>query len=94
MKVKDIQAIIPPSARIRIRKSEKEVLHIAFNTLIPPEYEDREVQQLIFATDVCHKDYINKGLRPPMEPGLPASLSIRDLDYRIYYGIYILGDQA
>lgn len=41
MKVKDIQAIIPPSARIRIRKSEKEVLHIAFNTLIPPEYEDR-----------------------------------------------------
>lgn len=93
MKVKDIQAIIPPSARIRIKKSEKEVLHIAFNTILPPEYEDREALKLVFANDVCHKDYIKRGLLPPMEPDLPASFSAKDLEYRSYYDIYIQGDQ-
>ncbi len=93
MKVKDIQAIIPPSARIRIKKSEKEVLHIAFNTILPTEYEGRDVLKLVFANDVCHKDYIKRGLLPPMEPDLPASFSAKDLDYRSYYDIYIQGDQ-
>ena len=89
MKVKDIQAIIPPSARIRIRKSEKEVIETAWNTILPPEYEDLEVVKLIFTNDVCHKDYIRRGLMPPAEPDLPASCMVKDLEYRSYYDIYI-----
>lgn len=94
MKVKDIQAIIPPSARIRIKKSEKEVLYIAFNTMLPPEYEGRDVLKLVFANDVCHKDHMKRGLLPPMEPGIQTSFSAKDLEYRSYYDIYIQGDQV
>lgn len=93
MTLKDTLRLLLPSDRLRIIRG-KEILYAGYPGNLKRERNgqltgEEEVEQLRAVPEIRHRQWKEKGLIPPFEPELTAQYTFSDMEFKLYYDIYL-----